>query len=988
MKPNKVLNFFETYFQELYQNKPYPWQKRLLKQVIVTNSWPGAITLPTGSGKTATIDIALFHAAFSNKAPRRIVYVVNRRLVVDQAESRSQQIKARLEKAIKDPKDPLHDLAQRLAALGGEGKPLDVVKLRGGLHIPHHPIKNPAQPTIVLSTIDQVGSRLLFRGYGLSPYAWPVEAGLLGVDTIFLLDEAHLERPFLHLLATLAEEGSQNTQRLKRPPINVVALTATPETIRVTSMFQISAEDQAEERLRKLWSSPKCITLKEVKNTTAAVRELATEAIKLHKETAGPVVIFTNRIDKARKVFETLLKRAKDKNVLLLTGRIRPFDRDRLLKDDLQRRLDSGEVHFVVSTQTLEVGADLSFTGLVTEVAPLIALFQRLGRLARHGESGAKGTIIKSQKDSPHPYTQEELDAAWEWLQSQAKNGKLDMSISELIKAKKRSKPKTWGHSPEPPEYSYEILKLFATTDPVIPQLEPESILHGLEARSPEVSLVWRADAAEILHAANDAAIDDLLLPPHVYETLEVPLWAAKAFLRNQAAETLSDLETEPYIEQRRRRNANERVVFRYNPGEKRKIEVIFPDEINPGDVLILPSSYGGLDEFGWNPQTTKPVKDVGEARPTEGRPPHMLRLHPEVVKDLLNENICETISNLLRERYDLSERSIKSKAQSIWRGIFGRPNAQNTDEIGLANYFAALDAEDLELIAKIKNALNSKFALLQIASFDDFEFTGSLEEQIEAAKALGKEYLRSFLKWLQGKMEQSWSLAINGALNNLDERLQVLFHPSYTGVVLRWKADELSIGGKKPIGLKEHQTEVLDIVKKFANLLDLPHCIQCALEFAAKRHDEGKLDPRMQAWLLLTAPTQATPPLAKSGTNLGPKAIAELRKLAGYPEGQRHELQAAAAYMNAGKGSKTALHLIGTHHGRARPFPKPPVNEDPNLKFRLSDGTVAKADHGLYRFDAKWGHRFVELQDEYGPWGLAFLEAVLRLADQRASED
>jgi len=856
------------------------------------------------------------------------------------------------------------------------------------LHIPHHPIKNPAQPTIVLSTIDQVGSRLLFRGYGLSPYAWPVEAGLLGVDTLFLLDEAHLERPFLHLLATLAKEGPQNTQWLERPPIYAVALTATPETISATHAFQASAEDQAEERLRKLWSTSKCITLKEVKNTKAAVGELASEAIRLHKETAGPVVIFTNRIDKARKVFETLLKRAKNKNAFLLTGRIRPFNRDRLLKDDLQSRLDSGEVHFVVSTQTLEVGADLSFTGLVTEVAPLIALFQRLGRLARRGEREAKGTIIRIQKDSPHPYTQEELDAAWEWLQSQAKNGKLDMSISALIKAKKRSKPKTWGHSPEPPEYSYGILKLFAATDPVIPQLEPESILHGLEARSPEVSLVWRADAAEILHAADDAAIDDLLLPPHTYETLEVPLWAAKAFLRNKAAEALSDLESEPSVEQSRRRNASERVVLRYNPGEKRKIEVIHPDEINPGDVLILPSNYGGIDEFGWNPQTTKPIRDAGEARPTEGKPPHMLRLHPEVVKNMLNDDIYETIFNLLMERHDLPEHLAKSRAQSIWRGLFGKPDAQNTDEIGLATYFAALEAEDLELIAKIKNKLNSKFTLLQIASFENFEFTGSSEEQIETAQALGKEYLRSFLKWLQGKTDRSWSLALNAALNNLDERSQILFHPSYTGVVLRWKTDELSIGGKKPVGLKEHQTEVLKIVKKFANLLGLPSHIQCELEFAAERHDEGKLDPRMQTWLLLTAPTQATPPLAKSGTNLGPKAIAELRKLAGYPEGQRHELQAAAAYMNTRNGSKTAVHLIGTHHGRARPFPKPPVNEDTNLEFRLSDGTVAKADHGLYRFDAGWGHQFFKLQDKHGPWGLAFLEAVLRLADQRASED
>lgn len=36
----------------------------------------------------------------------------------------------------------------------------------------------------------------------------------------------------------------------------------------------------------------------------------------------------------------------------------------------------------------------------------------------------------------------------------------------------------------------------------------------------------------------------------------------------------------------------------------------------------------------------------------------------------------------------------------------------------------------------------------------------------------------------------------------------------------------------------------------------------------------------------------------------------------------------------------------------------------------------------------ARWGRQFAELQARYGPWGLAFLEALVRIADWQVSEE
>src|SRR4051794_17822453 len=99
-----TLDDFARYFEAVHGRTPFPWQRRLLAEVAASGSWPGLLDLPTGSGKTSVLDVALFWLAICADRPgvpasRRIVMTVDRRTVVDQAAQRAHLIRDRLMKA-------------------------------------------------------------------------------------------------------------------------------------------------------------------------------------------------------------------------------------------------------------------------------------------------------------------------------------------------------------------------------------------------------------------------------------------------------------------------------------------------------------------------------------------------------------------------------------------------------------------------------------------------------------------------------------------------------------------------------------------------------------------------------------------------------------------------------------------------------------------------------------------------------------------------
>jgi CRISPR-associated endonuclease/helicase Cas3 len=195
---------FADFFRAVHGHAPFDWQRRFAGEVL-SKGFHDAVRVPTGCGKTSILDIAVFHLALDadrkpdkRTAARRLCFVIDRRLVVDEVTEHAMRIlKAVQAAACGTRNEPtLKAVAGRLAGLAANpDEPLRVVRLRGGVYREDAWATDPLTPSLIVSTVDQIG-RLLFRGYGVSPRSQPLQAGLLAFDARIILDEAHLSNVF------------------------------------------------------------------------------------------------------------------------------------------------------------------------------------------------------------------------------------------------------------------------------------------------------------------------------------------------------------------------------------------------------------------------------------------------------------------------------------------------------------------------------------------------------------------------------------------------------------------------------------------------------------------------------------------------------------------------------------------------------------------------------------------------------------------------
>ncbi len=202
--------FFDQTYQALRGFPPMLWMRRMFTQVIGGQP-PALVDLPTGSGKTDLVVIWLIalalygnHCEATKPIPRRLVWVVNRRVLVQQVFRIATELVDKVEKS----RDA--DLAIFRCGLskvsGSPDEFFRVVELRGQIVADRDWAIRPVLPQLIVGTVDQIGSRILFQGYGLGKWGRPQQAGLLGVDAWIAVDEAHLVPAFVLTLRQIREK--------------------------------------------------------------------------------------------------------------------------------------------------------------------------------------------------------------------------------------------------------------------------------------------------------------------------------------------------------------------------------------------------------------------------------------------------------------------------------------------------------------------------------------------------------------------------------------------------------------------------------------------------------------------------------------------------------------------------------------------------------------------------------------------------------------
>jgi CRISPR-associated endonuclease/helicase Cas3 len=436
----------------------------------------------------------------------------------------------------------------------------------------------PEHDAVIVGTLDQLVSRALMRGYGVSRYAWPVHFGLLHNDALWVFDEVQLMGEALATSVQL--DGFRSTFPPGVGPVQSVWMSATVEPAWLatvnrpapTAVLRPTEADRAHGLGRRLAAS------KIVEGVPGLDAALVAD-----RHRAGTLtLVVLNTVKTARELYLRLARlRGVEAEVVLLHSRFRPGDR-RANVERLDAPLDpTGPGRIVVATQVVEAGVDVSAATLVTEAAPWASLVQRFGRCNRQGEI-EDARILWAAPARPAPYEQDEIDQAIETLTRLEGRSASPDALDEL------DAPLTM-----PPRRFVirrrDFVGLFDTA-PDLSGLDLDIQRFVRDGDDLTVSFAWRSLGGE-------PPVDDTTIPDHE-ELCQASIGEARKA-----------------IDDRKRVST----AWRYDVLDGRWTAILGRD-LRPGDQLLVDASFGCYQPgTGFDPSskaTVEPVSTEGGEQP------------------------------------------------------------------------------------------------------------------------------------------------------------------------------------------------------------------------------------------------------------------------------------------------------------------------------------------------------------------------------------
>ena len=354
-------------------------------------------------------------------------------------------------------------------------------------------------------------------------------------------------------------------------------------------------------------------------------------------------------------------------------------------------------------------------------------------------------------------------------------------------------------------------------------------------------------------------------------------------------------------------------------------VEDVSQEDLRPSDQLLLPTDCGLLDEFGWNPKAIDPVLDVSLS--VRGLP-----LDQVAIERVCGTKLGDGLDNLIQIALGSNE------------------DDEDVDPTAQSSAVA-------EILARLRS--------VAAPSWWDAEewaaYIASLRAQV---------------------FEPRMEVARLHVANPKPE--------SRSGVL-----DELSLS-PAAVELVRHCTAVAARAKAVAERVGLPVKLCEVVEHAGCFHDIGKVDRRFQRWLDPEGSRGAL--VAKSGAP--PHMWEAMRVSAGWPRGGRHEdlscrlvrelldenIELLAQDCDGRLHRDLLLHLVMSHHGNGRPLVLPVNDGTLDTVSFTAEGRTVRVPADLEIVDWEQPNRFRRLNDYFGPWGLALIEATLIRSDHAVS--